>query len=364
MRLEARAPEHPKVVGISSLAWSWWTKALCYCKRQELDGLVPHAVVALLLPDLHRYEIDGNSVSADDLVDELIEAGLAKHSEAKDVLLHDWIDYQTSAAQLASLRYSRKEAGRKGGIASGKARRKQTTKHLLPNCFSETNPETEIELSTRDPLTLNPVSPEGGVGGDEVNASKQTTKHLLHDQKASGKSAQSRRQDAADRLEADFNEVWATYPRKTGRLAALKAYKARRREKIPAEDLAIATANYAKLRSGEDPQFTKHGATFFGPSAPWRDYLPGGAGLIEANQSRIADNDHVSEASQAWRAYKRFIADQSVYECCDFPDDRMKFAAYETYGNWREMCECAGRERNEDKAVFIKAWNEFEDADA
>ncbi|RIK11179.1 MAG: hypothetical protein DCC49_01140 [Acidobacteria bacterium] len=316
VRLEARAPEHPKVVGISSLAWSWWTKALCYCKRQELDGLVPHAVVALLLPDLHRYEIDGNSVSADDLVDELIEAGLAKHSEAKDVLLHDWIDYQTSAAQLASLRYSRKEAGRKGGIASGKARR------------------------------------------------KQTTKHLLHDQKASGKSAQSRRQDAADRLEADFNEVWATYPRKTGRLAALKAYKARRREKIPAEDLAIATANYAKLRSGEDPQFTKHGATFFGPSAPWRDYLPGGAGLIEANQSRIADNDHVSEASQAWRAYKRFIADQSVYECCDFPDDRMKFAAYETYGNWREMCECAGRERNEDKAVFIKAWNEFEDADA
>lgn len=372
--MSATAPEHPKIFGLSDAAFRWWFNAMCWCKRNEVDGLVPEVIARGAL-----YRGDDDVTTA--ILDELTASTLLETRDDGSYVLHGWTDWQTPVAEIEAIREKKRLAGRKGGQA--KARNRLTTSHsatdsaqvlsdtstnalapaspsgkplgstCLPNprragvaLSTQSESESESESAQQVSSEIKALSPEGGVGGDEPSESAKP---------------RSKRQ-SVDRLETDFDEIWAIYPRKTDRLAALKAYKARRRERVPAEDLATATANYAKVRNGQDPQFTKRGATFFGPSHPWRDYLPGAPGLIEASQSEVTDKDHVSEASQAWRAYRRFIADQSVYEFCEFPDDRMKFAAYETYGNWREMCECAGRERNEDKAVFVKAWNEFEGA--
>ena len=72
-----------------------------------------------------------------------------------------------------------------------------------------------------------------------------------------------------------FERVWDTYPRKTNRKGAEIAFAARLAQGVTPEQLIEATENYAELRRGQDPKFTLLGATFYGPSERWRDYLNG-----------------------------------------------------------------------------------------
>jgi hypothetical protein len=72
-------------------------------------------------------------------------------------------------------------------------------------------------------------------------------------------------------LDWEFEQVWLAYPRKVGKGAALKAYKARRRAGVSFGELGEAVGLYAKQRAGQDPEFTMRGATFFGPDERWRE---------------------------------------------------------------------------------------------
>lgn len=76
-------------------------------------------------------------------------------------------------------------------------------------------------------------------------------------------------------FEAEFDVLWAEYPRKVARADALKAYNARRKAGVDSTELAIAVKNYAEdCRINErEARFILHGATFFGPSERWKDYL-------------------------------------------------------------------------------------------
>ena len=71
-----------------------------------------------------------------------------------------------------------------------------------------------------------------------------------------------------------FEDLWKTYPRKKEKAAAYKAYKARLHE-YSEDQLLTATRRYAEecriLKTEE--RYIKHGATFFGPSLPFADYL-------------------------------------------------------------------------------------------
>lgn len=83
------------------------------------------------------------------------------------------------------------------------------------------------------------------------------------------------RAKAGEKYLAEFDALWAEYPRKLAKQDALRAYSARRKDGIPAEDLALAAKHYAADCSahGREAQFVMHGATFFGPRDRWRDYL-------------------------------------------------------------------------------------------
>jgi len=82
-------------------------------------------------------------------------------------------------------------------------------------------------------------------------------------------------------LDAQFDQVWALYPRKIGKAAAQKAFRARLREGVALGDLITATEAYAANQRGLDATYTMHGSTFFGPNERWKDYLPGGAAHTE-----------------------------------------------------------------------------------
>jgi len=72
--------------------------------------------------------------------------------------------------------------------------------------------------------------------------------------------------------EAAFSEFWRVYPRRDDRKPALKAYIGALKVASPAEILIGARA-YAEYRRGEDPQYTKLGATWLRAEA-WKNPPP------------------------------------------------------------------------------------------
>lgn len=115
---------------------------------------------------------------------------------------------------------------------------------------------------------------ERGSRGGEATPSRGAEATGSRGADAQNENQREREKDRArEPFEDDFDSVWETYPRKDARKGALRAYQARRREGVPAPDLARAVEHYATVRAREDPQFTMLGATFFGPNERWRDSL-------------------------------------------------------------------------------------------
>ena len=70
-----------------------------------------------------------------------------------------------------------------------------------------------------------------------------------------------------------FEKCWSHYPRKIGKKAAYKAYKARLKAGVTKEQLLAATINYAKECQGKEECYIKHGKTFYGPDDHYQDWL-------------------------------------------------------------------------------------------
>jgi phage replication O-like protein O len=70
-----------------------------------------------------------------------------------------------------------------------------------------------------------------------------------------------------------FENCWSYYPRKLGKKAAYKAYKARLKNGVTKEQLLAATINYANDCKGKEDRYIKHGKTFYGPDDHFQDWL-------------------------------------------------------------------------------------------
>lgn len=112
-RIDDSLYDHPKLdhlghrlaaVGLHALALSW-------CNRWLTDGEVPRRQVVKL----------GGTVR---LADELVTAGLWER-HGQDYRIHDYLDYNQSRQEVGEVRRQKSEAGRAGGLASGRSR-KQT----------------------------------------------------------------------------------------------------------------------------------------------------------------------------------------------------------------------------------------------
>jgi len=71
----------------------------------------------------------------------------------------------------------------------------------------------------------------------------------------------------------DFVAFWDVYPRKVNKVGALKAWRARLREKSATPGALITSAqNYATKVAGKDPEYIIHPSTFLGPQQRWKDF--------------------------------------------------------------------------------------------
>lgn len=71
----------------------------------------------------------------------------------------------------------------------------------------------------------------------------------------------------------DFEEFWAAYPRKEGKVKAYEQFAINLKNNCLAAELMTAARNYARSREGEDTQYTLMPQTFLGPSQRWAEFV-------------------------------------------------------------------------------------------
>lgn len=100
IKLDDTTPDHPKVDGLSNAAFRAWIEALCYCSEYLTDGVISR----------HRIgRRDGAKVVA-----ELISVGLVRETDdPARVVIHDYLEHQTSRQQVVDIRAKRARAGSK-----------------------------------------------------------------------------------------------------------------------------------------------------------------------------------------------------------------------------------------------------------
>ncbi|MDD5547177.1 MAG: hypothetical protein PHO67_08510, partial [Candidatus Omnitrophica bacterium] len=84
----------------------------------------------------------------------------------------------------------------------------------------------------------------------------------------------------------EFSAFWTAYPRKIAKADALKAWKAREKDKtLDTSELMAAVATYTKQMAGKELEYVMHPATFLGPALRWKDYLTTGSKYVPASKA-------------------------------------------------------------------------------
>lgn len=122
VRVDDNFPDHPKVDGLSDLAFRLHVAALCYCNRLLTDGDIPKGKEKRLTP----------KTNVSSAVDELLEAGLW-HDEGDRWRIHDYLDFQPDKAKVTAEREATAERQRRYRERKTKERSKGSdgTVHVL-----------------------------------------------------------------------------------------------------------------------------------------------------------------------------------------------------------------------------------------
>lgn len=168
VRLEHGMPENPKVVGLSDAAFRLYIEVICWCSRQESDGLVPEAMMKRL--------------GRPKPIRELTDSGLLDVILGGAFQVHDYLVHQRSREEIAAFRASRSDSGKKGNhtrwhlarrrfdpecefcnevapaIAGGSHQRSQNR----PNRIADTDTDADAAISS--------ISPRSS-GGDSKSSS-------------------------------------------------------------------------------------------------------------------------------------------------------------------------------------------------
>ncbi len=111
VRLEDDFPENPKIIEAGPVASWTHIKAIAFCNRQLTDGFISHATV--------RWMSGAASAKV------LVRVGLWETTKG-GYLIHDYLEYQPSKAEVMDRRAKRAASGKLGGLA----RAKQLAKRL------------------------------------------------------------------------------------------------------------------------------------------------------------------------------------------------------------------------------------------
>ncbi len=209
IRLHDGMPDHPKIDGLSDKAFRLLVETWCWCSRHLTDGRVPAVTWRKRGTPRARRELEA--------------AGLAVRAPDGAILMHDYLQHQRSADEVAQLREKRRQAGSQGGKAAANAR----------------------------------ASAQANAAADAQANGKQTSTIVRDRDRSASNEALS---GAA--LDERFSDFWAAYPRRVAKGQALKAWRAALRRGADPEHVIAAAGHYAQVTSSTEPNFIKHPATW------------------------------------------------------------------------------------------------------
>lgn len=96
IRVHDGMPDHPKVEGLSDKAFRALLTEWCWCSRQLTDGKIPAG----------RWRKQPAKVRR-----ELVSSGLVEELAGGDVQMHDYLEWQRSAAEVAELKAAKSRGG-------------------------------------------------------------------------------------------------------------------------------------------------------------------------------------------------------------------------------------------------------------
>ena len=86
-------------------------------------------------------------------------------------------------------------------------------------------------------------------------------------------------------IPSEFENFWATFPRRVAKARAEKAYlDIIKAKKATHDELLVGAQRYAAERAGEDPQYTKHPATWLNGGC-WKDEPTARSKFIKPNRA-------------------------------------------------------------------------------
>ena len=240
LRIDDRVRTHPKIAEAGpAAAWLWFC-GICYCREHLTDGVIPRSVVSSLamnlpLPLKHA--------------ERLCAVGLW-HSTAGGYLVHDFLDWNPSRADV--------ETARKADLE-----RKRNRHGVLPD--SERN------------LSGFQTTPSRASAGAPARA-----RDLI-----SGSSVSS---EESARETSDFSAFWAAYPRRVGKDAARKAFDRRRSDVTLEAVLAALELQKASQQWQRDGgRYVPHPATWLNQGR-WQDEVDtSGSGLSSDEWEQAAE---------------------------------------------------------------------------
>ena len=191
VRIDDEFPQHPKIASVGPLGMALQVAGLCYCNRYLTDGFIPLAVARTLLdftglgmrmwdskPEPGGTSLfgGGEDATAGLVIEDLVEADVWKEAEVdgfRGYLIHDYLDYQPSKAQVEAERQLKVAAGQAGGQASAQARAQAKSKQVLNGISTEgqaraqakSNPKPipkPIPIPKPKPKVTPPLSPSRG----------------------------------------------------------------------------------------------------------------------------------------------------------------------------------------------------------
>lgn len=221
--------DSPKIAPLNDKAFRQYVEAVLWSRRLLTDGLIPQGMVQRMFAPESLAALTSNDPERPSL--RQTDGGYE---------IHDFLESQTSKAEIEAMRERKIEAGRAGGYAKAKA--KQTPTSGLAGASkvpadsgcetpSKTYPETETETETKN-----------------KNSVQATPSRML---------------------ESEFAEWWKVYPRKQAKPDALKAFKAARKT-TDLDTLTKGAQAYALLNLGGDRSKVKMPAGWL-RSERWAD---------------------------------------------------------------------------------------------
>lgn len=257
--LTVEFPDHPKIEVLSDAAFRTLVEMILWSRKNLTDGVVPAKVVAKRWAKT-KMEAELLTQSDSDLLTDLLtqtktplrelltndcQNPSLSQNDNGDFVIHDFLEHQQSKTDYMARKARNTANGRKGG----RPRKTQTVSKSDTQTLTQTETETESETKpkTKALLTTNYI--------DVFPPNGEKTYMCETDEKTESVSEPKR-----PAYPDDFETFWRTYPRRTGKREAFRAWKdALKRESA---DVIIAGAKRYAADPNRSDEFTKH-------PAPW-----------------------------------------------------------------------------------------------